>query len=567
LTTATEAELLDRLTFPIFLSHVWNHLHLPQPTPIQQDIATYLEEGPRRLVIEAFRGIGKSYITSAYCCFCLLKNPETKILVVSASKIRSDDFSTFTQRLILEMPVLQHLRPSDHQRQSKISFDVGPSTPAHAPSVKSVGITGQMAGSRADLIIADDIEVPNNSMTQGMRDRIAESVKEFDAILKPSGRIIFLGTPQSEQTLYEVLPERGYELKIWCARVPDQKLKEKYGTRLSDYILNHKGEAGSPTDPDRFDSYDLEERELSYGRAGFSLQFMLDTSLSDADRYPLKTQDLIVMDIPKDKGPQEVIAGRLNHTKLSDLPNVGLAGDGWYGPLDLPSGWQEYTGSVMSIDPSGRGKDETAFAIVKMLNGNLYLCKAGGFSGGYSDEVMTSLVKLAKGYKVNLVLVESNFGDGMFSELLKPHLKRIYPVGIEEVRSNTQKERRIIDTLEPIMMQHRLIVDTNVITEDYESTKEYNVEDSLRKQLFYQMTRITRERGSLRHDDRLDALSMAIGYWIEQISADQQVESNRQKEEALDMELENFMEGSKAYLSKPKSLGEPVYTYFSSSNH
>ena len=65
--------------------------------------------------------------------------------------------------------------------------------------------------------------------------------------------------------------------------------KEKYGTRLSDYILNHKGEAGSPTDPDRFDSYDLEERELSYGRAGFSSVYA-DTSLSDADRYPLKTQ-------------------------------------------------------------------------------------------------------------------------------------------------------------------------------------------------------------------------------------------------------------------------------------
>ena len=294
---------------------------------------------------------------------------------------------------------------------------------------------------------------------------------------------------------------------------------------------------------------------------------MLDTSLSDADRYPLKTQDLIVMDIPKEKGPQEVIAGRLNHTKLTDLPNVGLAGDGWYGPLDLPSGWQEYTGSVMSIDPSGRGKDETAFAIVKMLNGNLYVCKAGGFSGGYSDEVMTSLVKLAKGYKVNLVLVESNFGDGMFSELLKPHLKRVYPVGIEEVRSNTQKEKRIIDILEPVMMQHRLIVDPNVITEDYNSTKEYNVEDSLRKQLFYQMTRITRERGSLRHDDRLDALSMAVGYWIEQIGADQKIETNRQKEEALDIELEKFMDNSKSYLSKPKSLTEPVYTYFSSSNH
>ena len=81
------------------------------------------------------------------------------------------------------------------------------------------------------------------------------------------------------------------------------------------------------------------------------------------------------------------------------------------------------------------------------------------------------------------------------------------------------------------------------------------------------MTRITRERGSLRHDDRLDALAMAVGYRVEQIGADQQVESNRQKEEALDIELEKFMDGTREYISKPKGLSEPVYTYFTSSNH
>ena len=85
------------------------------------------------------------------------------------------------------MPILAHLIPDDDQRQSKISFDVKPAAASHAPSVKSVGITGQLAGSRADIIIADDIEVPNNSMTQGQRDKLSEAVKEFDAILKPNG--------------------------------------------------------------------------------------------------------------------------------------------------------------------------------------------------------------------------------------------------------------------------------------------------------------------------------------------------------------------------------------------
>ena len=219
--------------FRVFVQLVWSHLGLPNPTPVQFDIAHYLQNGPRRLVIEAFRGVGKSYITSAFVAHQLLLNPELKILVVSASKIRSDDFSTFVQRLILEMRVIRHLAPTPDQRNSKISFDVGPATASHSPSVKSVGITGQLAGSRADLIVADDVEVPNNSATQVMRDKLSESVKEFDAILKPDGRVVFLGTPQTEQSLYELLPERGYETRIWPAQYPEDGALSKYGNRLA----------------------------------------------------------------------------------------------------------------------------------------------------------------------------------------------------------------------------------------------------------------------------------------------------------------------------------------------
>jgi hypothetical protein len=197
--------------FRKFLYVVWKHLNLPDPTPVQYDIARAIQHGDKRMVVEAFRGVGKSWITSAYVVFLLYMNPQLNILVVSASKNRADDFTTFTLRLIKEMPILTHLIPKDDQRQSKISFDVRPAAASHAPSVKSVGITGQLAGSRADVIISDDAEVPNNSQTQGMRDKLSESVKEFDAILKPNGRIIYLGTPQNQESLYNKLPDRGYK--------------------------------------------------------------------------------------------------------------------------------------------------------------------------------------------------------------------------------------------------------------------------------------------------------------------------------------------------------------------
>jgi len=531
--------------FRNFLFVVWEHLGLPEPTPVQYDIAQYLQdEDEKRIVIEAFRGVGKSYITSAYACHQLLLDPEVKILVVSASKIRADDFSTFTMRLISEMIILQHLIPKGSQRQSKISFDVGPARASHSPSVKSAGITGQLAGSRADIIIADDVEIPNNSMTQTMRDKISEAVKEFDAILKPDGRVIYLGTPQTEMSLYETLPERGYKPLIWPSRIP--KNPDKYAGKLAPLVAQkiEDGEkAGLPLDPLRFDDQDLTERELSYGRSGFALQFMLDTAMSDADRYPLKLEDLIVMDIDTDKAPEKVVWGR-SRDKIIDIPNVGLPGDYFYPPIQIVGDYISYTGSVLAIDPSGRGKDETAYAVVKMLNGTLYAIDFGGIEGGYSGDTLQALSMIAKKYSVNQILIESNFGDGMFMELLKPILMKVYPCTIEEVRHNIQKEKRIIDTLEPVMNQHRLVIDQKALEKDYATVQHYPPETQSKYMLAHQMTRITKERGALTHDDRLDVLSMAVNYWVEQMAADVDIRMDERKDHLLDEELERFMENA-----------------------
>ncbi len=538
-----ENPLLDFRNF-VFL--VWEHLSLPNPTPVQYDMAEYLQNAPKRAVIEAFRGVGKSYITSAFVCWKLLLDPETKVLVVSASKVRSDDFSTFTQRLINELPILHHLKSREGQRQSKVAFDVGPCQASHSPSVKSVGITGQLSGSRADIIVADDVEVPNNSMTQTMRDKLSEAVKEFDAVLKPDGSIVYLGTPQTEMSLYETLPERGYEVRIWPSRYPDEKQVIRYSNKLAPFIqdrIDRGYTVGDPTDPLRFDAEDLLERELSYGRSGFALQFQLDTSLSDADKYPLKLSDLIVMGVDSDKAPEKPVWTRDPRNKLVDLPNVGLPGDFFYSPETKLGDWIPYNGSVLSIDPSGRGKDETGYAVVKMLNGYLYVTECGGLRGGYKDDNLQALSVIAKRNEVNLILIESNFGDGMFMELLKPVLRKIHNVTIEEIRSNVQKEKRIIDTLEPVMNQHRLVIDPKVIEKDYKTVQDYPVETQSRYMLFHQMTRVTKDKGALIHDDRLDALQMAVQYWVDFMAADAEMEIRTRKEELLDIEIENFING------------------------
>jgi hypothetical protein len=532
--------------FRVFLFVVWQFLGLPPPTPLQYDIATYLQHGPRRSIIEAYRGVGKSWVTSAYVCWRLLRNPQLKMLVVSASKDRADQFSTFTLRLINELPILAHLVPKADQRSSMIAFDVGPARPDHSPSVKSVGIFGQLTGSRADEIIADDIEVPNNAETQGQRDKLSERVKEFDAIIKPGGKIKYLGTPQTEESLYNKLPERGYTIRIWPARYPKPKdVLGIYGDSLASVIAGplakDPGIAGKPTDPVRFDNDDLMERELSYGRSGFALQFMLDTRLSDADRYPLKLGDLVVTSINDDVAPEKVIWAASPEYVIQGLECVGFSGDRYYRPAASLGDWVPFTGSVMFIDPSGRGKDETAYAVSKMLNSYIYVPEWRGLAGGYTEAVMIAIAEAAKRNKVNLIKVESNFGDGMFVQLLMPHLRKIHPCQVEEVRASRQKELRIIETLEPVMNAHKLIIDPRVIEHDRRSTAHLPPEIAIRYQGLYQMSRITKERGALSHDDRLDALAGSVDHWKSVIAmdADERMKSRQEEQlqEALDMAM------------------------------
>ena len=129
--------------------------------------------------------------------------------------------------------------------------------------------------------------------------------------------------------------------------------------------------------------------------------------------------------------------------------------------------------------------------------------------------------------------------DGMFTALFIPIIKKLgYQCEIEEIRHNTQKERRIIDTLEPVMNQHRLIVDKQVIIDDANSIKIYPLEKQQQYSLFYQMTRITKDRGCLNHDDRLDCLAMMVADCLEMMSDD----ADEKIQQRLDDEYEKYIE-------------------------
>lgn len=525
--------------FWAFVYIVWKSIGLPNPTPIQVDIAQFLQNPPSdRVIIQGFRGVAKSFLTCAYAVWRLWSDRDLKVLIISASSDRADANARFIKSIINTLPFLEDMKASKEQLDTQNLFSVGGAKADISPSVKSVGITGQITGTRADLLISDDVEVPKNSGTQLQRDKLAEAVKEYDAILKPNGQIIYLGTPQNEASLYNTLQNRGYVTRIWTVLYPEtQAERDSYGDTLAPFIADRYDSdpekyAGRPTDPDRFDEIEIAKRKLSYGRAGFALQFMLNTNLSDYEKYPLKVSDLIVEDLDMHETSTKWAWANGTQQRIPDIPCVAMKGDMYYAPLSRSPETMPYTGTVMAIDPSGRGKDESSYAIVKCLNGYLFLMDVGGFEEGYSDLTLTKMAQLAKFWEVNEVVVEANFGDGMFTKVMTPIFTKIHPCVITEVKNTKQKELRIIDTLEPVLMRHKLIVNKSVIENDYrryETNQAYS--------LIYQMTRICRDKNAIAHDDRLDAVTMAVAYWLENMDIDSEVS----KKDGLEGDIEDWL--------------------------
>uniref|UniRef100_A0A7D5G3X9 Terminase large subunit n=1 Tax=Escherichia virus LS2 TaxID=2743776 RepID=A0A7D5G3X9_9CAUD len=470
--------------FVFFLFVLWKALSLPVPTRCQIDMAKKLSAGDnRRFILQAFRGIGKSFITCAFVVWKLWNNPDLKFMIVSASKERADANSIFIKRIIDLMPQLQELKPKQDSEMRLLA----------------------------------------STLTSQAR-------------------------PLTFGTLYRELEGRGYTTTIWPARYPrDKKDWQSYGDRLAPMLQAELEEDPEsfywrPTDEVRFDDTDLKERELSYGKAGFALQFMLNPNLSDADKYPLKLRDLIVADLDPAFSPMVYQWLPNPQNKREDVPNVGLIGDSYHTYQTVGSAFSSYTQKILVIDPSGRGKDETGYAVLYQLNGYIFAMEVGGMRGGYEDSTLEALAKIGRKWKVNEYVIEGNFGDGMYLELFKPVASRIHPAAVTEVKSKGQKELRICDVLEPIMGLTDLS-STLLLSYKITSWPLIRMVFVTLSTLFYQMTRISRERGALAHDDRLDALAIGVQFFVESMAKDANKGEREVTEEWLEEQMENPRKG------------------------
>ena len=558
-------KLLDSFTF--FIREIWEDRGLDEVAPlgeVELDILEYTQNGPANRGILAPRSMGKTHlVTCGYAAWRLMRDPDCKVLIVSRSESEAKKTVHILRRWIAMVPFLQHLRPQSMggQRDTAVMFDVGGAKPDRTPSVTAKGVDGQLEGCRAHLVLPDDVETRKNTKTVNARAELDERVKEFAAILYPDGEVIYVGTFHHEESVYIKLSDRGYNFRTWTLQYPAADEEQlSLAPMLRKRLDDGSAIPGEPTMPHRFPQRYIDAKKAE-GRTHYAMQYQLIANLGDTLQYPLVLRDLIVMTIHRDKAPLSVMwgvkTGNNTSTQVQDIASLGFAGDCLYSPVQFDNEWHPYTLTRMWIDPSGKGADSTGYAIVAHLNGILFVKAVGGLAGGYDDETLDKLSRLARTHDAREITVESNFGQDMFAALLEPHIRRVadedsgqyeapdvpdddaaayretphspWTASIHTSRATEQKEIRIIDALEPVMNQHRLVVDPSVIRD---------------QKLQYQMTRVTKQRNCLDHDDELESLAMCVWQWQESLHQDPRLSAERLRERMIDKALNDFRRGT-----------------------
>ena len=542
-------------------------------TEMQLDIARYMADKSygRKKMVQAQRGEAKSTLAALYAVWCLIQDQSTRVLVVSGGEKQASDVAILIIRIIENWQLLCWLRP-DSTRGDRTSFenydvhcDLKPLD--KSASVSCVGITANLQGKRADILIPDDIETSKNSLTQTMRDQLLHLSKDFAAI-NTHGETLYLGTPQTKDSIYKTLAARGFHIRVWPGRFPNKEELARYPVdALAPSILEAleadpalgtgygiDGTRGAPSDPQRYDEDALIEKELDFGPEGFSLQFMLDTTLSDALRTRIRCTDLIVGDYTPEAAPEVLWwAGEPRHA-IGDLPE-SCTGLTLYRAASASDQFMPYQHKVMIIDPAGNGGDEVAFSIGGVTNSYIHLMTCGGLKGGMTEQNMTILLEYAMEFGCTDIKVEANMGHGVVSALLTGHAEKLQykTLGFEDFYAKGQKEKRIIDTISPVTRRHKLVIHRRALEDDWKFSQEHTREKRTVTSFMHQLVNITYDRGSLAYDDRLDTIQALVQFLSGFLIADDEKEAEKRKQVASAEFIKNPMEYN---LPKRKNLRE-----------
>ena len=239
---------------------IWNQMQGLSLPKHHRKISSFLERlyfsGENGLLM-SFRNSGKSTIVGLFCVWLLLRNPELRLLILSADHGLAKKMVHHMKEIVERHPLTKCLIPSDLDEWASDRFTIRRKGGFRDPSVLARGLTANMTGWRADVIICDDVEVPRTCDTVSKRDSLRQKLGELDYILTPSGFILYIGTPHTADTIYQT-DSSGF-LRDW------KKLKIP--------ILNENGESAWP---ERYSLEKIKSLRRFSGPNKFASQMMLE---------------------------------------------------------------------------------------------------------------------------------------------------------------------------------------------------------------------------------------------------------------------------------------------------
>lgn len=420
----------------VWLWNVVQRLHTPE---LHTQIARWLEDSwerrRTRLLLMVFRNAGKSTLVGLFCAWLLMRNPDLRLLVVSAEHSLATRMTRNIRRIIERHPMVRKLLPGRLTSWAADHLTVDRRLDLRDPSVMARGIGANITGSRADVIVCDDVEVPRNSDTPGKRAELRERLSELSFVLSPGGTMLYVGTPHHYHSIYadRPLPEYGEERPFLHGF-----------ERLVLPILDEKGASRWP---ERFSLEDIERIRSEAGPARFRSQMLLQpTPLQEVRLDPDRLR-------PYEEDIEVIEANRTLVLRIGGKRMVSASC--WWDPaMGRPEGGDASVVAAVFVDEEG------SF----YLHDIAYLeARPEGPEDDEATAMCRQVARFAAALEIPTVTVETNGLGKFLPALLRREIARErLAIAVREQVSTTAKDRRILDAFDPVLAARRLHVHRRV---------------------------------------------------------------------------------------------------------
>ena len=413
---------------------IWNDVQGYGTPNLHRRLADWLdaERHDRKapLLLMVFRDAGKSTLVGLFCAYLLYTDPNLRILVLSAEHQLAMKMTRDVRRIIERHPWTKHLKPKRSELWAADQLTVERSRNLRDPSLLARGISGNITGSRADVIICDDVEVPNTCDTPQKRAALRARLAEVSFILVPNGLQLYVGTPHSYYSIYAPTPRS--EIGETAPFLADAR-------RLSISITDQFGRSSWP---ERFSLTDIERVKRQVGPIRYRSQMMLIPAHAHEMRFD----------------PEQLVRydESLRTTYLDGRPQLTLgerrlvSGSCWWDPaFGQPGKGDASVVAAVFVDDKGD----------YWLHALRYLQVDPGRTAeeAEADQQCRAVAELLRELDLPAVTVESN-GIGKFLPSLLRHTIRRSGLlaAVNECHSVGNKDTRILNTLDPILAARRL---------------------------------------------------------------------------------------------------------------